>query len=123
SIIGCGIGHRLPRLALRSRSEIVARSSRAISTCAMSASRARARWGKPAKRPCSVGNSSTLVRDRRGVGRVLLDAADEIERGVERLVILRVRRDVGLRAGLLVAFGLEVAAQRSLAARVGARFE
>jgi hypothetical protein len=28
-----------------------------------------------------------------------------------------------MRAGLLVAFGLEVAAQRSLAARVGARFE
>src|SRR5262249_55252984 len=49
-------------------------------------------------------DSSTLVRDRRGVGRVLLDAANEIERGVERLVILRVRRDVGLRAGLLVAF-------------------
>jgi hypothetical protein len=45
-----------------------------------------------------------------------LDAADEIERGVERLVILRLRWDVGLRAGLLVAFGLEMAAQRSLAA-------
>ena len=42
---------------------------------------------------------------------------------MERLVILRIRRDVGLRAGLLVAFGLEVAAQRSLAAGVGARFE
>src|SRR5262249_1608472 len=42
------ITHRLPRFALRSRSVIVARSSRVISTCAMSASRARARWGKPA---------------------------------------------------------------------------
>src|SRR6516162_7550031 len=59
----------------------------------------------------------------RRVGRVLLDAADEIERGVERLIVLRIRRDIGLRAGLLVAFGLEVAAQRSLAARVGARLE
>src|SRR5215472_3658809 len=29
----------------------------------------------------------------------------------------------GIRAGLLVPFGLEVAAQRSLAARVGARLE
>jgi hypothetical protein len=41
-----------------------------------------------------------------------LDAADEIERGVQRLVILRIRRDIGLRAGLLVAFGLKVSAQR-----------
>src|SRR6266545_2468582 len=61
--------------------------------------------------------SATLVRDRRlggrRVSRVLLDAADEIECGVERLVVLRIRRDIGLRAGLLVAFGLEVAAQRS----------
>jgi hypothetical protein len=60
-----------------------------------------------------------LVRDRglriRRISRVLLNAANEIKRGVERLVILRIRRDVGLRAGLLVAFGLEVAAQRSLA--------
>src|SRR6266446_2936681 len=74
-----------------------------------------------------VGDSATLVRDRRlgvwRVGRVLLDAADEIERGVERLVVLRIWRDIGLRAGLLAAFGLEVAAQRCLAARVGARFE
>src|SRR6476659_2971734 len=68
-----------------------------------------------------------LVRDRglriRRISRVLLNAANEIKRGVERLVILRIRRDVGLRAGLLVAFGLEVSAQRSLAARVGARFQ
>src|SRR6516162_9081636 len=68
-----------------------------------------------------------LVRNRRlgvrRVGRVLLDAADEIKRSVQRLVVLRIRRDIGLRAGLLVASGLEVAAQRSLAARVGARFE
>jgi hypothetical protein len=44
----------------------------------------------------SAFDSATLVRDRRlgvrRVGRVLLDAADEIERSVQRLVILRVRR-------------------------------
>src|SRR5262249_12445013 len=38
-------------------------------------------------------------------------------------VVLRIRRDIGLRAGLLIASGLEVAAQRSLAARLGARLE
>src|SRR5262249_56217912 len=48
---------------------------------------------------------------------------DQVERGVQRLVVLRIRRDVGLRAGLLVAFGLEMSAQRSLAAGVGARLE
>src|SRR5262249_4120899 len=68
-----------------------------------------------------------LVRDRRlgvwRVCRVLLDAADEIERGVQRLVVLWIRRDIGLRAGLLVPFGLEMSAQRRLAARVGARLE
>jgi hypothetical protein len=45
-----------------------------------------------------VGDSATLVRDRRlgvrRVGRVLLNAADEIERGVERLVVLRIWRDI-----------------------------
>src|SRR2546430_16256581 len=78
-------------------------------------------------RPCSVGDSATLVRERRlgvrRVGRVLLNAADEIERGVERLVVLRIWRDIGLRAGLLAAFGLRVSAQRSFAARVGTRLE
>src|SRR5438034_6572027 len=77
--------------------------------------------------PSSVGDSATLVRERRlgvrRVRRVLLDATNEIERGVKRLVVLRIRRDIGLRAGLLVAFGLEVSAQRSFAARVSARFE
>src|SRR5205809_7382716 len=77
--------------------------------------------------PSSVGDNTTLVRGRRlgvrRVRRVLLDATNEIERGVKRLVVLRIRRDIGLRAGLLVAFGLEVSAQRSFAARVSARFE
>jgi hypothetical protein len=80
----------------------------------------------PGARPCSVGDSATLVRDRRlgvrRVSRVLLDAADKVERGVECLVVLRIRRDIGLRPGLLVAFGLEMAAQRSLAARGAPRF-
>ena len=73
-----------------------------------------------------MGDSATLVRNRRlgvrRVGRVLLDAADEVERGVERFVILRtIRWDVGLRAGLLVAFGLEVAAQLRDQIRLGSR--
>src|SRR5262245_65888498 len=75
----------------------------------------------------ACGNALYLVRDRRlglrRVGRVLLDAADEIERGMKRLVILRIRRDIRLRAGLLGAFGLEVSAQRSLTARVGSGLE
>src|SRR2546430_3547269 len=78
-------------------------------------------------RPCSVGDSATLVRERRlgvrRVGRVLLDAANEVERGVERLIVLRIRRDVGLRTSLLVALGLEMSAQRSLAAGIGAGLE
>src|SRR5213080_2394707 len=94
------------------------------------------RAARPAKKKPRIGggalnfgtsDSATLVRERRlgvrRVRRILLDTADEIERGVKRLVILRIRRDIGLRAGLLVAFGLEVSAQRSLAARVGARLE
>src|SRR5438876_556564 len=94
------------------------------------------RAARPAKKKPRIGggalnfgtsDSATLVRERRlevrRVCRVLLDAADEIERGVKRLVVLRIRRDIGLRAGLLVAFGLKVSAQRRLAARVGARFE
>ena len=61
-----------------------------------------------------------LATTRRGrVGEILLNAADEVERSVERLVILRVRRDVGLRAGFLLAVALEVAAQQGFAARVG----
>src|SRR5262249_21425677 len=83
--------------------------------------------GGPQAAPGSVSVRAALVRHRglwiRRISRVLLDAADEIERGVERLVVLRIRRDIGLRAGLLVAFGLEVAAQGGLAAGVGARFE
>src|SRR5262249_11388799 len=94
----------------------------------MRAMTARSRRAERAEGPpCSVGDNATLVRNRllgiRRVSRVLLDAADEIERGVERLVVLRIRRDIGLRAGLLVPSGLEVAAQRSLAGRVGARLE
>src|SRR5262245_23875841 len=54
--------------------------------------------------PASVRHRGLRVRR---IGRVLLDAADEVERGMQRLVVFRVRRDVGLRAGLLVAFGLE----------------
>ena len=77
--------------------------------------------------PIFLRDSATLVRDRGlgvgRVGRVLQDVTHEIERGVKRLVVLRIWRNIGLRAGLLVPFGLQVSAQRSLAARVGACFE
>src|SRR5262249_1826888 len=83
--------------------------------------------GGPQAAPGLASVRAVLVRHRglriRRISRVLLDAADEIERGVERLIVLRIRRGIGLRAGLLVALGLEVAAQRGLAARVGARLE
>src|SRR5262245_49435921 len=69
--------------------------------------RPRKASGRPAGRPGSASVGAVLVRHRglriRRISRVLLDAADEIERGMERLVVLRIRRDIGLRAGLLVA--------------------
>src|SRR6266487_1876964 len=111
----------------------IAREARASAEIAAVAARGESiaapekHWGGPQAAPGSARVRAVLVRHRglwiRRVGRVLLDAADEIERGVERLVVLRTRRDIGLRAGLLVAFGLEVAAQRSFAAGVGARLE
>ena len=42
---------------------------------------------------------------------------------MECFVVLRIRRDIGLRAGLLVPFRFEMPAQRRLAARIGARLE
>jgi hypothetical protein len=49
-------------------------------------------------------DSATLVRDRRlgvrRVGRVLQDVTNEIERGVKRLVVLRIRRNIGLRVAV-----------------------
>jgi hypothetical protein len=51
----------LPRFALRSRSAIVARNSRAISTCAISASRARARWGMPAYPPNPIRRREATI--------------------------------------------------------------
>src|SRR5262245_30728116 len=68
----------------------------------------------------SVRNRCPRVRR---ISRVLLDAANEVERRVERLIVLRVRRDVGLRAGLLLTFALEMATQRGLAASVSPRLE
>src|SRR2546430_4823167 len=61
-----------------------------------------------------VGHGS--LRVRRG-NRVLLDAAHEIERGVKRLVVLRIRRGVGLRGRLLVAFGPGMTPPRNLSPR------
>src|SRR6516164_55366 len=42
---------------------------------------------------------------------------------MERLVVLWIRRNVGLRAGLLFPFCLEMPAQRGFALRIGALFE
>ena len=50
-------------------------------------------------------------------------AANEIERDVQSLVVLRIRRDIGLRSGLLVPFRLQVTAQRSLADRISEAFD
>src|SRR5215472_11214208 len=48
-------------------------------------------------------------------GRVVDRTAQKIDRHLERLVVLRINRDISLRAGLFVALGLEVVAQRGLA--------
>src|SRR5262245_17963116 len=81
-----------------------------------------------ARRPPRMELSIRLRSVRRrarvgGVGRVLLHAADQVERELARLVVLRIRRHVGLRAGLLLAFGLDVPAQRGFAARIVPRLE
>src|SRR5215471_16637382 len=79
-----------------------------------------AAWGRRAmleSRSRSVRERSRLrVRRERRIGP---GAAQEIERHTERLIVLGVRWDVRLRAPLLVAFGLEVAAQRRFALGVG----
>src|SRR4051794_34850762 len=56
-------------------------------------------------------------------GRGRLDAMQQVGGGLQRLVVLGVRRHVGLRAGLLVAVVLQMAAQRGLALGVGARLQ
>src|SRR6185437_12213430 len=60
-----------------------------------------------------------------GGARIDLDAVQQVVGHFQRLVVLGVRRDVGLRAGLfLAAIGdLQMAAQRSLALGVGARLQ
>src|SRR5262245_35758178 len=79
--------------------------------------------GGPKAAPRLSASARISVRHRvfrvRRVRRILGDTADEIERGMKRLVILRIRRDVGLRAGLLVAFRLEMPTERGLTAGVG----
>ena len=37
---------------------------------------------------------------------------DEVKRGMQRLIVLGIRRDIRLRAGRLVALGLQMSAQR-----------
>src|SRR5215475_8836824 len=67
-----------------------------------------------------------LLRNRGGLRvrrerRVGLDPAHQLERQIERLVVLGLRRHVGLRAALLLALRLEMATQRRFAPRLGAR--
>ena len=62
------------------------------------------------------------LRHRRRV-RVHRHAAQQVERRVQRLVVLVVRRDPGLRAGLLGAVGRKVAAHRGFALQFGAALE
>src|SRR5205085_7316531 len=85
------------------------------------------RNGAARRPPRAIRYWTCLVRHGlfrvRWVGRILLGSPDQLERRLQRLVVLRIRRDVGLRAGLLLAVALEVAAQRGLAARVGTRLE
>src|SRR5712691_238610 len=70
----------------------------------------------------SVRNRPLRVRRE---GRIALDAAQEIERERELLVVLRIWRDVGGRARLLLFLlaVLEMAAQRRLAARLDLALE
>src|ERR1019366_8281888 len=56
-------------------------------------------------------------------GGIDLDAVQQIVRHLQGLVVLGVRRHVGLRTGLLVALGLQVAAQRGFALGVGPRLQ
>src|SRR5580704_8379766 len=76
----------------------------------------------PRSRPfLSIAGS---VRNRRlGGGRVDGDAAQKIVGGVERLVVLLVRRNVGLRSRLLGALGGKVAAHRGLTLGIDAALQ
>src|ERR1043165_9867833 len=76
--------------------------------------------GRPLGRPARARYRENLLllrRRQRRLGvrrerRVGLGPAQLRQRLVERLVVLRLRRNVGLRAGILLAFlGLEVTAQ------------
>src|SRR6202023_4081006 len=70
--------------------------------------------------PLLVGNSGLRVGRERRIGD---SAAQEIERLLERAIVLLVRRHIGLRAGLFVAFRLEVAAAGRLALGISPRLE
>ena len=60
----------------------------------------------------SIGDGGLRIWREGGVGR---RAAQEIERHLERLLVLLVRRHIGLRARFFGALRLEVTAQRCLA--------
>src|SRR5262245_28974867 len=93
------------------------------------ATRARKRSGAAEGRPDwfhSEVNKWSIRHGPLGVrrdGRVVGGAAQEVDRHLERLVVIRIGRNIGLRAGLFVALGLEMAAQRRLALGVGPRLQ
>src|SRR5580698_3301171 len=70
---------------------------------------------------CRTGRNS--VRNRRLRGRLDVridgDAAQQVERRGKRLVVLLLRRNIGLRSRLLGAIGREMSAHRGLALGVG----
>ena len=68
----------------------------------------------------SLANNSFRIRRE---GRVRNGTAKKIERFLERLIVLFVRRHVGLRARFFGAFRLEVTAERGLACDIGARLK
>ncbi len=65
----------------------------------------------------SIRNRPLLRRRRVGIDG---DAAEQVVGREQRLVVLLVRRDISLRAGLLGAFGRQMAAHRRLALDLGA---
>src|SRR6266851_4113528 len=120
----------------RGRYAAAAPSQRPISGATVS--RARHQANRAARRPpFSLKLFSWLGSIRRLVGILVartlvgggrrggidLDAVEQIGRHLQGFVVLGVRRHIGLRTGLLVALGLQMAAQRGFALGVGARFQ
>src|SRR6516225_869095 len=84
--------------------------------------------GRPKGRPAfGLRDSIASVRNRRfRIGRegsVARRATQKVKRHLDRFVVALVWRHIGLRAGFLGAFGLEMAAQRGFALGIGLRLQ